>query len=230
VRHAKQTISAFTNLLELLAENTIAQHINILAYSAGAQIVAPGLAALSYEFPQLSQAALKKKLRIGEVYFASPDSGYKDFIGQYLKFSDIVERVTINMNREDMVLLLSAFQNIESRLGRPDFDELNTEEDNLAIALTQTRALNILDLGESKPLQVGRAHDSWYSHTWVSSDLLLLLLYNAAPVERGLVEHWDEVGSKTYRFPKDYEETIRKILNSHKDTLSKQFEAVLEKL
>jgi esterase/lipase superfamily enzyme len=228
VRHAQQTIPAFTKLLELLAENTIAQHINILAYSAGAQIVAPGLAALSYEFPELSQAALKKKLRIGEVYFAAPDSAYKDFIGQYLQFSDIVERVTINMNREDMVLLLSTFQNNESRLCRPDFAELNTEEDNLAIALTQTRALNILDLGESKPLQIGRVHDSWYGHPWVSSDLLLLLLYNAAPLERGLIEHWDEYGSKTYRFPEDYKQTLQEILGAHEDALSRQSEAVIE--
>jgi esterase/lipase superfamily enzyme len=228
VRHAKQTIPAFTKLLELLAENTIAQRINILAYSAGAQIVAPGLAALTYENPQLSQTALKKKLRIGEVYFASPDSAYKDFMRQYLSFSDIVERVTININREDLILLLSAFQHEESRLGRPNFDELSTEEDNLVIALTQTRALNILDLGESKPLQIGRAHDSWYGHPWVSSDLLLLLLYNAAPLERGLTEHWDEYGSKTYRFPEDYKQTLQKILGAHKDVLSRQYEAVIE--
>ena len=42
VMHAKQTVPAFARLIELLATHTKAKHINILAYSAGDQVTAPG--------------------------------------------------------------------------------------------------------------------------------------------------------------------------------------------
>ena len=98
VAHAKKTVPAFARLIELLATHTDAKHINILAYSAGAQVAAPGLAYLVDENPQLSTEELKKKLRIGEVYFAAPDAALEPFVGRYMKFKNIVERTTVNIN------------------------------------------------------------------------------------------------------------------------------------
>lgn len=102
---------AFARLIELLATHTKAKHINILAYSAGAQVIAPGLAYLADAHPDLTEEELKKKLRIGEVYFAAPDAEFQSFAERYLKFTDIVGRTTINVNNNDSVLRISAFQN-----------------------------------------------------------------------------------------------------------------------
>ncbi|MGI9537491.1 MAG: alpha/beta hydrolase, partial [Desulfocapsaceae bacterium] len=171
VLHAKKTIPAFARLIELLSTHTKARNINILAYSAGAQMVAPGLVYLRDKYSDESAAQLRQRLRIGEVYFAAPDTAFKPFIERYLKFKDIVSRTTINLNRQDSVLRFSAMQNGVSRLGRPNVSELDEIETQTIIKAMDRPNLNILDVGDSAPLNLGKAHDSWYNHPWVSMDV-----------------------------------------------------------
>jgi len=228
VLHAKKTVPAFARLIELLAYHTKARNINILAYSAGSQVVAPGLAYFRELYPDMPSAELKKKLRIGEVYFAAPDTAFKPFIDRYFKFKDIVERTTINFNKKDKVLRLAAFQNRASRLGRPDINELDEEEGRKIVEATASPQLNILDVGRSKVLALGGGHDFWYSHPWVSNDLLLLLLFNADPIRRGLELHYNENGAKHYRFPSDYDRRIQQILKKEKEAFIKTVEAGLK--
>ncbi len=217
VLHARQTVSTFIRLLETLAYHTKAKKINILAYSAGAQVAAPALAALPALYPELSAKELKNRLRIGEVYFAAPDTALKPFLERYLKFNDIVERTTININSNDTVLRLASLLNRTSRLGRPDIRELDDNEIKKIIDLTQTPKLNILDLGGSEALKLGGAHDSWYSHPWVSNDLLLLFLFNATPEERGLTAQYNKAGLKIYLFPPNYDSHIKQLIDEQKE-------------
>ena len=217
--HAKQTVPAFARLIELLATHTKAKHINILAYSAGAQVTAPGLAYLVDAHPDLTKEELKNKLRVGEVYFAAPDAEFQSFAERYLKYKDIVGRTTININENDSVLKLSAFQNGMSRLGRPDPSELTPEQLQILIDASRTPQMDLLDISGSEALDIGGGHDSWYNHPWVSNDVLALLLFNAPPLERGLDEYWYEDGSLAYRFPPDYESRVRAIIVERKDEL-----------
>ncbi len=222
VLHAKKTIPAFARLVEILAEHTKAKNINILAYSAGAQVAAPGLAYLRDLYPETPAAELKKRLRIGEVYFAAPDTAFRPFVTRYLKFRDIVGRTTINLNHNDSILRLAAFQNGMSSLGRPDVTELSTEEGKTIIAALQTPQLNVLDVGNSEALNLGSAHDYWYSHPWVSNDLIMLFLFNADPEERGLEARYNEHGVKLYYFPQDYEEIIRQLVKKENELEEKK--------
>jgi len=219
VMHADETVPAFSRLIELLATHTKAKNINILAYSAGALVAAPGLAHFRDLYPELTTEELKQKLRIGEVYFAAPDAEFKSFAERYLKFKDIVGRTTLNINENDSVLKISAFQNGMSRLGRPDVTEVSDEELKILIDASKTPQLNVIDVGGSESLQVGRAHDSWYNHPWVSSDVLMLLLFNADPLDRGLDEHWYEDRSEGYQFPADYESRLAAIFAEQKEEL-----------
>lgn len=217
VLHAKQTVPAFARLIELLAANTQAKNIHILAYSAGAQVVTPGLTYLVDKYPDLSKQQLKEKLRIGEVYFAAPDTAFESFVERYLKFKDIVMRTTIHVNQNDTVLRFSSMQNGVSRLGKPDGNELSELERKTLIAETKTPQLNVIDASGSEALDIGGLHDSWYSHPWESNDVLSLFLFNAAPLERGLEEYLYEDGAKTYRFPDDYESRFRTIIDDLRD-------------
>ena len=219
VLHAKQTVPAFARLVELLATHTNVKHINILAYSAGAQVVTPALAMFEDIYPDLSKEELKNKLRIGEVYFASPDTAFKPFAQRYMKFKDIVARTTVNINENDSVLRLSAFQNGMSRLGKPDYSEVTEEELNILIEASKTGKFDILDVSGSEVLDIGGAHDSWYNNTWVSSDVLMLLLFNASPLERGLVEHQFKDRSIAYRFPDDYDQRLRTLVTERREEL-----------
>ena len=208
VRHAKETVPAFAQAIEFLAEHTDAEHINILAYSAGAQIVEPGLAYLRDKYPDLSAQELKNKLRIGELYLAAPDTDVKAFVARYSKFSEIVGRTTINLNYNDKILVYSAFQHGVSRVGNPDNTELTEEEIKFLIKEMATPHLNVIDVGGSEPLAVGGAHDSWYNHPWVSADIMMLLLLGLGPQERGLVPYLGEHAEKLYRFPEGYAEDV----------------------
>lgn len=216
VLHAKKTIPAFAHLLEILALHTEAEHINIIAYSAGAQVVAPGLAYVHDQYPELSSMELKKRLRIGEVYFAAPDTAFKAFTERYLKFRDIVDRTTIVVNANDRILLLAAIQNGVSRLGRPDPTELDDNEIQRIIEAVSTPDLDVIDAGGSKALNIGRGHDFWYSNTWVSTDLLMLLFFNASPEERGLVEGRTQNGADLFLFPDDYVDIIPALMQKQK--------------
>jgi len=225
VAHAKQTVPAFARLIELLATHTKAKHINILAYSAGAQVTAPGLVYLVDKYPELTKEELKKKLRIGEVYFAAPDAEFQSFAERYLKFKNIVGRTTININQADSVLKLSAFQNGMSRLGRPDPSEVTPEQLKILIDASKTPQMDLLDISGSEALEAGGSHDSWYNHPWVSTDVLLLLLFNRPPLERGLDEYQYEDRSLTYRFPTDYEDRLRIIREEHMEELLDKLES-----
>ena len=222
VLHAKKTIPAFARLIEILADHTKARNINILAYSAGAQVVAPALAYFREKYPDTPTAELKQRLRIGEVYFAAPDTAFKPFIERYLKFNELVGRMTINLNENDAVLRLAAFQNGVSSLGKPDVSELSEQEREVILRSMKSPRLNVIDIGKSEPLNIGKAHDSWYSHPWVSADILMLLLFNLDPDERGLQEHWNLDVAKTYRFPPDYDIRLRKILYENRDLLEEK--------
>ena len=225
VMHAKKTVPAFARLIELLATHTEAKHINILAYSAGAQVTAPGLVYLREAHPDMTTAELKKKFRIREVYFASPDAEFKSFAQRYVKFKDIVGRTTINMNLNDRVLEFSAFQNGFSRLGRPDLSEVSPEDLQILIDASNTPQLDLLDVAGSTSLDIGHAHDSWYNHPWVSTDVLMLLLFNADPLARGLEQHRYEDGSTGYLFPEGYDRKIRELIAGNKKGLLEKLKA-----
>ena len=80
----------------------------------------------------------------------------------------------------------------------------------------QTPYFDVLNVGASEALKIGGSHSSWYSHPWVSNDLLLLLYFHGTPEERGLVHHMNENGAQDYFFPDDYEERIRNIIEERR--------------
>jgi len=216
VLHARQTVPAFARLIEILAENTKARRINIVAYSARAQVVVPGLAYLRDLYPDMTSAELKDKFRIGELYLAASDTNFVPFIHRFLKFEEIVDRTTINLNNYDNVLRFAAIKNGVSRLGRPNLKELSDEETLAIGSAVQEDKLEVVNVGESRALGLGGAHDSWYAYSWVSTDLLLLLLFNADPEERGLFEYNYGSYEKGYYCPDDYDKTIQVILRETK--------------
>ncbi len=222
VKNARASIPAFTQLIERIARYTKVEKINILAYSAGAQVVAPGLAHLRTMYADTDSATLKKRFRIGEVYFAAPDTAFKLFVDRFLTFKDIVDRTTVNLNHSDKILRLAHFSTGMSRLGRPDLSEITKKKQQVIINTLKTGDLHVVDLGASSPLKIGRAHDSWYNHPWVSNDLFVLLLLKFQPEERGLIAKRYPGGAVSYQFPPDYDTLITKLLVEWRDTINEK--------
>ncbi len=185
----------------------------------------PGLVYIRDKYPEMSNEELRRKFRIGEVYFASPDAEFKTFITRYLKFKDFIFRTTINFNTNDSVLRISAMQNGVSRLGRPNVSELTEEETRIMFEAMKSSKIDILNMSKSKGLKLGRSHDSWYSHPWVSNDLLLLLLCNADPEERGLKKYGTAEQPGSYIFPRDYDTAVQERLKENREFFLKRIQS-----
>jgi esterase/lipase superfamily enzyme len=218
VLHAGKTVPAFARLLTVLALNTSARNINIIAYSAGAQVVAPAFVYLRNTLADLTPEEIRQRYRIGEVYFAAPDIDFKSFAYRFERFADIVERVTISSNMSDSVLLHAQRFTGKARLGRPVAHEIAEEEKNILIESSSRASLDVIDIDGSRHLDAGGSHDFWYSHPWVSNDLLLLMLLHLSPEQRGLERVRNEDGFETWRFPMNYEQAIKEVI----DTIKKQ--------
>lgn len=209
-RHALRSAPAFARLLTLLAEHTHAKNINILAYSAGALIVSPALDIVGRD----TQASERKGLRVGQVYYAAADIGVQTFVSQLQHYIDIPVSTTLAINMKDSVLSLSARRNKESRAGRPSKYDLSPDEDQWVRNASMEPGLSLIGINaETVSGMKSRSHDFWYSHPWISSDVLTQFLFHKAPQERGLVEAKKD-GLHYWFFPPDYPDRIVDIVEA----------------
>lgn len=209
VERTADSVAAFTRFIELLARYSKAEHIDLIAYSAGAQVLSPALVALREAYPHLSTQAVREHLRLGQVYFAAPDIALRDFADQLPKYIDITDNVTVSINMKDSVLNLAQSHQGLSRAGRPDVNELSEEQTRWFIDLARTPRLSLIDILGSQLHDMKKgAHDFWYSHPWVSSDVLIKFLFNAPPEKRALNSVLSERNARLWYFPDDYPDRV----------------------
>jgi len=212
VEFAKQSAANLADLLEYLAENTSARKINLLVYSAGGQVAAPALAQLRQRYPSDSDAALKRRFRLGEIYFAAADVSLDKFVDSYLPtFAGLVDRVTVTYHSKDPVLKFA--QNSHDgviRLGRPDRRAITDEQVELLEGLARAGKLDLINMEyttDERPVDF-QAHGVWYLNEWVSSDAILQLLLHEDPLARGLEK---KPGVEAWFFPTDYPQRLKQM-------------------
>lgn len=210
VQHARLSIPLFARLIELLDRHTKAEHINVLAYSAGAQIISAGLAQLG----QRHARQTNQSLRLGEIYYAAPDVAFPTFVAQLPHYVRATRRITVSINLNDAVLGISAWFQGVSRLGRPDPNEISAAESRWLIEAAADLNFDVVSVEPDVIPGLGRrAHAFWYDHPWVSSDVMMKLLFHAPPSERGLQPGWTEQKFRYWTFPPDYDQRIIEILH-----------------
>lgn len=220
VAHAAKTAPFFARLIDLLSRHTDARNINILAYSAGGQIVSPGLSSLGNTVSEDGKAALKKRLRLGEIYYAAPDVDFKVFVEQLPHYMDLAHTVTVAANVEDSVLAFSERFHGVSRAGRGNPEDLSKEEFEWLLEVSRQPFLDILIVDAANiPSMRPDAHDFWYENAWVSSDVLIQLVLHASPAERGLQENAGPRGGIYWTFPHDYPDRIVRLIHEAKAAL-----------
>ncbi|KPJ98640.1 MAG: hypothetical protein AMJ60_07570 [Desulfobacterales bacterium SG8_35] len=218
VNNARRTVPVFARLLEILGRYSTARNIDILAYSAGAQVLSPALALLRKNHAGENLEELKQQLRLGEIYFAAPDVDFRVFLENLATYIDLPNHVTLALNPDDSVLKFAARHHKVSRAGRPDPDELNAEETRWVIDASRKMPLDILWItSETIPDMSRGSHSFWYSHPWVSTDVLVLFLFQARPAERGLAEYEGEKGGRVWYFPEDYPEQSSRAIDRLKE-------------
>lgn len=208
VENARRSVPVFARFIELLARHTQAKNINILAYSAGAQVASPGLALVAELAAGETREAARKRLRLGEIYYAAPDVDFKAFVEHLPRYIDLVRNVTLSVNLDDRTLAFAQLHHGVSRAGRPDPTELTPEETQWIIAASNRPHFDVISVEPADiPQLSGGAHSFWYGNPWVSSDVLIQFLAHARPAQRGLTENQKE-GFRWWTFPKDYDQRV----------------------
>lgn len=212
VANAQASVDPFVRLIEMLAANTNARHIDVLAYSAGAQIASPALARLGTPRAGETQQQLRERLRLAHVYFAAPDIDTRRFIQDLDQYVQIVDRVSIAANLNDSALRFANLVHRASRAGRPDPTELDATQTGFLIQASNKYGFDLIRVDPYDiPKLPETSHDFWYEDPWVSSDLLGLLLLNADPPRRGLAAQNTPGGARYWTFPPDFDQRVKQL-------------------
>lgn len=211
VGNAAASVDPFVRLLELLAAHTQARNIDVLAYSAGAQIVSPALARLGTPRPGESLEQQRQRLRLSQIYFAAPDIDTRRFVRELGDYVKLVDRVSIAANLNDSALRFANIVHRASRAGRPDPSELDEAKTAFLVKASQELGFDLIRVNPDEiPKLPSTSHDFWYEDPWVSGDLLGLMLLHAAPARRGLAAQ-DAGGVVYWSFPPDFDRRVREL-------------------
>ena len=214
LRYSRDMVTAFgaaphlARLVELLDANTGAEKIDVFTYSAGATVGSDALAIVGRDAGSTGTAPA-----LGEVYHAAPDADFRAFVDDMASYADKAERVTVAVNLGDSALRLSRLVNRASRAGRPDMRELSQEQTDWLLAATSAYGIDVLRVRpENIPGLSPSSHTFWYDDPWVSSDVLITLLYDLPAGERGLAEGAAPAGTRYWTFTSDYPEKLAKVI------------------
>jgi esterase/lipase superfamily enzyme len=220
VGNAGASVDPFVRLIELLGVHTKATAIDVLAYSAGSQIVSSGLVKLAVARPGESRAQLAKRLRLGQVYFAAPDIDTRRFVSELGLYIDVVARVSVAANLNDSALRVAAILHRASRAGRPDPTELDAEQSSFLVDATRELGFDAIKVDPNTiPALARRSHAFWYEDPWVSADLLGVFLLNAGPQQRGLDMQTASNGGRFWTFPPDFYDRVLRLFGSASATV-----------
>lgn len=209
VKNTARTAPTFAHLIRMLSLHTKARQINVIAYSSGAMVASGGLARLDTPDPRFPQDSL----RLGEVYYAAPDADFRTFVGYLQRHKGIGKRATVAINMHDSVLRWSSLHQRASRAGRPDLSELSAEDTAWVLEAAADDAIDVLWVKpEGLPGLSQSSHTFWYDHPWVSTDLLLKMLFGLPPAERGLEPGVSPQDVKYWEFSPDYGQRLWMIM------------------
>lgn len=189
-------------LIEALAAHTSAEKINVMTYSAGGTVGSDGLAILARQDPGAAG-------RLGEVYHAAPDADFRAFVDDMAVYGPLAGRVTTAVNLGDSALRLAGVVNRASRAGRPDIRDLSPEAADWLMGAAADLGMEFLHVDpETMPETPATSHTFWYDDPWVSSDLLVALLFHKGAEARGLQAGVTASGGRYWEFPPGYPEVI----------------------
>jgi len=206
VRRALNSSSALTSLLILLAEHTKAQHINILAYSAGGKVASKALFDMRQAYPELDSNGFRSKFRIASVVFAATDVEIDVFLDRLPAISESADQVVVTVTDDDNALKAAKrFMGGKARAGTLEAEAV----EEAFIVKNKLSNVEIIDVsfGQSVRGFDITGHHYWYRHPWMSSDIIFLMRTDLPPHRRGLSP--TELEGIWYLSP-DYPEKIKK--------------------
>jgi len=206
IETAEHSSRSLRLLIEHLAKNTNARQIHILGYSAGTRLVARALHEITLLTHGNEQVA-QQRYKIGHVAMVSSDMD-RELFGSFLAddIGAVTQSLTVYRSKKDGVLGLAGWIFNGQRLGRLEaYEDLEPE---LLRALLDYEKLDVIDVSDAPFVNEASGHGYFLRSPWVSSDVLLTILTDLQPSQRGLIR---ESGSLSWTFPPDYPARLRQL-------------------
>jgi esterase/lipase superfamily enzyme len=186
--------------LKYLAEETEAERIHIIGYSAGTRVVLNTLLQLAMLHAGQGKPGIQNKLRIGHVVLIGSDFDRQLFFEGYVVdgLLKVPETLSVYVSKSDP----------QDRKFSPVVVDF----------LRQAQNLQVINVTEAEGAATGNGHAYFRKSPWVSSDILVSLLYNMKPAERGLEK---DAELPIWTFPSDYIQKLRVVLMAANPELPK---------
>ncbi|NIR32397.1 MAG: alpha/beta hydrolase [Gammaproteobacteria bacterium] len=195
----------FRYFLQYLAEETEVERIHIVGYSAGTRMVSRTLEQLALLHHEKTEDEIRGNVRIGHVMLVGSDVDRQLFGGYILDgLLRVPEHLTIYISEKDKALGFARWLHGRERLGQ------TWAQGTLSPAaidfLYRADRLALVNVTEAEGAASGNGHAYFRSSPWASSDILVALMHDLSPAQRGLVRSED---APTWTFPADYIERLR---------------------
>jgi esterase/lipase superfamily enzyme len=195
-------------LIEFLAEETQAERINIIGYSAGTRVVIDALDQLSLMSSAAEIEGKRDQLSIGQVILVGSDYDRDLFAAALMNgLLDVPKSLTIYLSEADQALGISRWLFGRNRLG-----QMWTErplKPHISEYIRRNESLILIDVTDAEAAAAGNGHAYFRKSPWVSSDILVSLLYDLDPEQRGLVKLSD---IPVWSFPENYPQRLQNLL------------------
>jgi hypothetical protein len=200
---ARASVRTFRKCLQLLGSRTKARKIHILAHSAGTPLALAGIDELRLLNDDMSAIEARRALRLGRLILAAPDMDfYMAFNALADGATDLPERVTIYDSRTDHALELAEWLCGGIRLGR-SLGEFERRDIGFLSTVGNVDVIDVTNAEHHGGAWLG--HSYFWKNPWVSTDVMLTLLTDATPADRGL--QFDP-GRRVHGFEDDYPDRI----------------------
>jgi len=191
----------FRAFLQFLAEKTNVERIHIIGYSAGTRVVDKAL----FQMTLLNRHATKeelKRLKLGHVMLIGSDMDGAIFGANIREgMLDIVEDLSVYVSDSDSAVAVAGWLFDWGRLGQVN----RKMAGSVKTFLGNNPKLHVIDVTDAAAADAGNGHGYFRESPWVSSDILMSLMYDLSPGDRGLTRGLD---MPIWEFPPDYQQRL----------------------
>jgi esterase/lipase superfamily enzyme len=208
---ARASTRALRELITFLAEETEAERINIIAYSAGGVIVTGALHQLRLIHDEVPAAELADVTKVQTVILTGSDEDVPTTWQYWMDGADVAARqVTVYVSALDLTMGFAVVANV----GRETVGSLAIKQ-----RPAEAQGIDTSGVSRTEVVDVTRAqwaagfgnwgHSYWKDNPLISTDVILQLHSGLSPSERGLV-HPDKPEDATWWvFPRDYKKRLK---------------------
>jgi len=193
--------------LAYLAQETNVEHIHILGYSQGTRLVVQTIYEMALINMYKAPEQIHKDTKIGRVILIGSDVDTGLFATYLMDgFLNVPTHTSVYVSGKDKALGMSNWLlGGRFRLGQQLWQEQSSEQVRNVVNGIEDK-LSFINVTNTEGAEQNNGHAYFRKSPWASSDILMALLHDLTPAERGLVK---TPGELAWTFPDDYITRLR---------------------